>query len=79
MGATVIPLQQSISMYQWGSGTIKGGVIYIILYATFPIGISYTSIQGTNYYAPSTSIFHQQLMLGVNQVVINYTLIHHNR
>ena len=79
MGATIIPSQQSVSVYQHSSGTIKGGVVYITLYATSPAGISYASIQGTNYCAPSTSIFHQQLMQGVNQVVINYTLIHHNR
>jgi len=79
MGATVNPSQQSVSVYQQGSGTIKGGVVYITLYATAPVGISYASIQGTNYYAPPTSISPQQLMQGVNQVVINYTLIHHNR
>jgi len=28
MGATVIPLQQSVSVYQYDSGTIKGGVVY---------------------------------------------------
>ncbi|PVU75213.1 hypothetical protein DDW11_03695 [Sulfolobus sp. SCGC AB-777_G06] len=62
-------------MYKQGSGTIKGGVVYTTLYATAPVGISYASIQGTNYYAPSTSISPQQLMQGVNQVVINYILL----
>jgi len=73
MGATVIPSQASV--YQQGQGTIKGGVAYITLYATAPVGISYASIQGTNYYAPSTSISPQQLMQGINQVVINFGYI----
>jgi hypothetical protein len=70
MGATVIPSQASV--YQQGSGTIKGGVAYITLYATAPVGISYASIQGTNYYATQFSISPQQLMQGINQVVINF-------
>jgi hypothetical protein len=28
MGATVIPMQQSVSVCQQGSGKIKGGVVY---------------------------------------------------
>jgi len=28
MGTTVIPSQQSVSVYQQDSGTIKGGVVY---------------------------------------------------
>jgi len=31
MGATVNPSQQSVSVYQQGSGTIKGGVVYILI------------------------------------------------
>jgi hypothetical protein len=70
MGATVIPSQASV--YQQGQGTISGGTAYITLYATAPVGISYASIQGTNYYATQYSISPQQLMQGINQVVINF-------
>jgi hypothetical protein len=70
MGATVIPSQASV--YQQGQGTISGGIAYITLYATAPVGISYASIQGTNYYATQFSISPQQLMQGINQVVINF-------
>ncbi|MFP3233665.1 MAG: DUF973 family protein [Sulfolobaceae archaeon] len=69
-GATVIPSQAGV--YQQGQGTIRGGIAYITLYATAPVGISYASIQGTNYYATQFSISPQQLMQGINQVVINF-------
>ncbi|WP_306344641.1 DUF973 family protein [Sulfuracidifex tepidarius] len=53
-------------------GSISGGVASFSLYSTVPMSISSATIQGTQYYAPSTSISPASLVPGNNNVLINF-------